>query len=228
MVPWNARTDDVCRPANLNVLPPLGHQARPPASPEIAALLVLLFLAGVAGYLFLRAQRHPVAARECRGNHRFDLLAAAIGSEVTRVTIPGMLALHADVLDLLRSGDGVPRSARQQAVNHLPRTAPAPSVDNTARLRRWIAAPPRRGVERLDTDRQPARRRSRAVPYSRRRSRAPYRQYAVDGVRDEPGFFFAQTIRDERQDWKIISVAVMKAEHPAPSSGNGWPTRRRR
>ena len=40
---------------------------------------------------------------------------------------------------------------------------------------------------------------------------APYRQYAVDGVRDEPGFFFAQPIRDERQDWKIVGVAVMKA-----------------
>ena len=177
---------------------------------EIAALLVLLFLAGVAGYLF--SERSGIQSLRESAGHRLDLLAAAIDSEVTRVTyIPGMLALHADVLDLLRSGDGVPRSARQQAVNHYLERLSAQHVDSLA-----VFVMDRRGrvVASSDwilTDNLLGADLSRRPYFQAAIKGAPYRQYAVDGVRDEPGFFFAQPIRDERQDWKIIGVAVMKA-----------------
>ena len=42
-------------------------------------------------------------------------------------------------------------------------------------------------------------------------SGTPARHYAVDTVRNEPGYFFALPIRDEQQEWRVIGVAVVKS-----------------
>lgn len=175
---------------------------------EVAALVCLVLLAGVAGYLF--AERSGIQSLRENAGHRLDLLAAAIDNEVTRVThIPGMLALHPEILDLLR--DGEQRAARQPAVNRYLERLAAQHVDSLA-----VFVMDRRGrvVASSDwilTDNLLGADLSRRPYFQAAIKGAPYRQYAVDGVRDDPGFFFAQPIRDERQDWKIVGVAVMKA-----------------
>lgn len=197
-----------------------------------AAILVVLALAGVAGYF--ASERHGLGLLRDAAQHRLDLLAAAVDSEVTRVThIPGILALNADILDLLRRPPGE-RAERQAEVNRYLERLSAQHVDSLAVFvidargrviasSDWILTD-----NLLDADLAYRPFFQAAI------GGAPYRQYAVDGVRDEPGYFFAQPIRDETQDWKIVGVAVLKASirgverqwltHDAPAliaDGNG-------
>jgi two-component system C4-dicarboxylate transport sensor histidine kinase DctB len=143
-------------------------------------------------------------------SHQLDILAAAIDSEVTRhASIPSAVELNPDVLALLRApaerrnGLQPPANRFLQKLNdHL--GGPAIFVlDTTGRVvasSDWIYSDNLLGA---DLSYMPLFRGAVAG--------TPGRHYAVDNVRQEPGYFFALPIRDEQQDWKVIGVAVVKS-----------------
>ncbi|MFC5300270.1 sensor histidine kinase [Azospira restricta] len=172
-------------------------------------ILAVLVAAGVAGYA--SSERYGMHLLREEGRHRLDLLAAAVDAEVSRVThIPGILALNADVLELLRTRHSA-GSPQQEVVNRYLERLSAQHVDSLAV---FVMDTRGRVVASSDwilTDNLLGADFSHRSYFQAAIGGAPYRQYAVDGVRDEPGYFFAQPIRDERQDWKIVGVAVLKA-----------------
>ncbi len=175
----------------------------------IAGIALVLLLAGLAGYQI--AEVFGMRALRAEAQHRLDLLAGAIDSEVTQVThIPGVLALNADVLDLLRQPRGERRS-RQAVVNRYLERLSAQYVDSLAVFVMDLSGRVLASSDWILSDNLLDADLSRRPYFRAAINGAPYRQYAVDGVRDEPGFFFAQPIRDETQDWKIVGVAVLKA-----------------
>lgn len=175
----------------------------------MAGIALVLLLAGFAGYQI--AEAFGMRALRAEAQHRLDLLAGAIDSEVTQVThIPGVLALNADVLDLLRQPRGE-RRARQAVVNRYLERLSAQYVDSLAVFVMDVSGRVLASSDWILSDNLLDADLSRRPYFRAAINGAPYRQYAVDGVRDEPGFFFAQPIRDETQDWKIVGVAVLKA-----------------
>ena len=176
---------------------------------SMVGIVLILLIAGLAGYQI--AEAFGMRALRADAQHRLDLLAGAIDSEVTQVThIPGVLALNADVLDLLRQPRGE-RRARQAVVNRYLERLSAQYVDSLAVFVMDVSGRVLASSDWILSDNLLDADLSRRPYFRAAINGAPYRQYAVDGVRDEPGFFFAQPIRDETQDWKIVGVAVLKA-----------------
>jgi C4-dicarboxylate-specific signal transduction histidine kinase len=175
----------------------------------VAAILLILVAAGFVGYQL--AERFGMRVLRAEAQHRLDLLASAIDADVTRVThIPGVLSLNADILELLRLPVGQ-QGERRRVVNRYLERLSAQHVDSLAvfvmDVRGRVVASSDWILSDNLLDADLSRR-----PYFREAiNGAPFRQYAVDGVRDEPGYFFAQPIRDEKQDWRIVGVAVLKA-----------------
>ena len=175
----------------------------------VAAILLILVAAGFVGYQL--AERFGMRVLRAEAQHRLDLLASAIDADVTRVThIPGVLSLNADILELLRLPGGQ-QGERRRVVNRYLERLSAQHVDSLAvfvmDVRGRVVASSDWILSDNLLDADLSRR-----PYFREAiNGAPFRQYAVDGVRDEPGYFFAQPIRDEKQDWRIVGVAVLKA-----------------
>lgn len=181
----------------------------------LAAIVFLLVLSGVVGYFL--AEHFAMRALRAEAQHRLDLLASAIDSEVTRVThIPGVLALNADVLELLRqprreAARGSEGNVRQAVVNRYLERLSAQHVDSLAVFVMDVSGRVVASSDWIYSDNLLGADLSRRPYFQAAIAGAPYRQYAVDGVRDEPGYFFAQPIRDESQDWKIVGVAVLKS-----------------
>ncbi len=175
----------------------------------IAAIVLVLAVAAVVGFL---VSEH-YAMRGLRGDaqHRLDLLAGAVDNEVTRLThIPGIIALNNDVLQLLREpkeGD----ARHRQAANRYLEQMSAQHVDSLAIFVMDTRGRVVASSDAIYSDNLLGADLSRRDYFRAAIGGAPYRQFAVDAVRDEPGYFFSQPIRDERQDWKIVGVAVLKS-----------------
>jgi two-component system C4-dicarboxylate transport sensor histidine kinase DctB len=171
-------------------------------------MVALLLVAAFAGYW--ASERSGLRHLRDESLHRLDLLAAAIDSEVTRhAHIPGAVGLSPEILQLLRAAPAG-QGAQQQAANRYLERLNA-HINGLAVLvlnmrgtvvasSDWIYSD---NVLGADFSYRPF---FRAASIG-----TPYRQYAYDSVRNEPGYFFAHPIRDERQDWKVIGVAVVKS-----------------
>jgi two-component system C4-dicarboxylate transport sensor histidine kinase DctB len=184
----------------------------------VAAIVLILVLAGLIGYL--AAERFGMRALRAEAQHRLDLLASAIDADVTRVThIPGVLSLNADILELLRlpsaesgeRGEHGKRSEQRRVVNRYLERLSAQHVDSLAVFVMDVTGRVVASSDWILSDNLLDADLSRRPYFREAINGAPFRQYAVDGVRDEPGYFFAQPIRDEQQDWRIVGVAVLKA-----------------
>ena len=171
-------------------------------------MIVLLLATAFGGYRI--SERSGLRHLREDARHQLDLLAAVIDSEVTRhAHIPGAVGLSPEVLDLLRASS-TGRNRNQQAANHYLEQLNA-HVDGLA-----IFVLDMRGVVVASSDWIYSDNVLGADfsyrPFFRAASAGtPYRQYAHDSVRNEPGYFFAHPIRDERQDWRVIGVAVVKS-----------------
>ena len=174
----------------------------------VAAVLVLILVTAFLAYRVSEKQGFNQMRDEA--SHQLDILAAAIDSEVTRhASIPSAVELNPDVLALLRAPaerqDALQPPANrflQKLNDHL--GGPAIFVlDTSGRVvasSDWIFSDNLLGA---DLSYMPLFRGAVAG--------TPGRHYAVDNVRQEPGYFFALPIRDELQDWKVIGVAVVKS-----------------
>ncbi|HEX6734641.1 MAG TPA: cache domain-containing protein, partial [Azonexus sp.] len=174
----------------------------------LAGLLVAFLLLGFASYRI--SERYAIEGMREAASHQLDILAAAIDSEVTRhASIPSAVELNADVLGLLRTPDDA-QDLRQAAANRFLQKlndhlgGPAIFVlDTRGRVvasSDWIFSDNLLGADLS------------YMPFFRDAVRGtPARHYAVDHVRQEPGYYFALPIRDETQDWRIIGVAVVKS-----------------
>lgn len=174
----------------------------------VAALAALLLLALAAASGYFASQRQGIEMLRENARHRLDLLAAAIDAEVARANhIPGIIALSPDVLALLRQ----PAASHQAAANRYLERLSAQHVDSLALfvldLRGRVVA----SSDWVLTDNLLAADLAQRPYFLAAVKGAPFRQYAEDILRNEPGYFFAQPIRDEAADWRIVGVAVMKA-----------------
>ncbi|UCV19586.1 sensor histidine kinase [Ferribacterium limneticum] len=174
----------------------------------VAAVLVLILVTALFAYRASEKQGFNQMRDEA--SHQLDILAAAIDSEVTRhASIPSAVELNPDVLALLRAPaerrDALQATANrflQKLNDHL--GGPAIFVlDTSGRVvasSDWIFSDNLLGADLSN------------IPLFRDAvAGTPGRHYAVDNVRQEPGYFFALPIRDEQQDWKVIGVAVVKS-----------------
>ena len=184
------------------------------------AVILFLSLAFVvcAGILGFRVSEHfSLASLRAKVGNELDLLAAAIDGSVTRLApIPSVVELNGDVIHLLRVG----------ATEH-------PSLQDTTNrfLEKLNARIDGLAVFVLDThgivvassdwiysDNLLGKNLTYRPFFQAAVSGTPYRQFAIDPARDEPGYFFAHPIRDENQDWKVIGVAVVKVAPPRRSA----------
>jgi C4-dicarboxylate-specific signal transduction histidine kinase len=212
-------------PRAAGVPPYNGASPSPPAMPEstavlptslprphrllgLAGLLVVFLLVGLASYRI--SERYGTEGMRLAASHQLDILGAVIDSEVTRhASIPSAVELNADVLGLLRTPDDA-QDLRQAAANRFLQKlndhlgGPAIFVLDTAgrvvASSDWIFSDNLLGADLS------------YMPFFLDAVRgSPARHYAVDHVRQEPGYYFALPIRDEAQEWKIVGVAVVKS-----------------
>jgi len=172
-------------------------------------LLVLLLLATAFGG-YRASERSGLRHLHDDASHQLDLLAAAIDSEVTRhAHIPGAVGLNPEVIGLLRAAPGE-RAAHARAANRYLEQLNA-HIDGLAvfvlDLRGTVIA----SSDWIYSDNVIGADFSYRPFFRAAAAGTPYRQYAHDSVRNEPGYFFAHPIRDEQQDWKVIGVAVVKS-----------------
>lgn len=173
------------------------------------ALMVAIFL--LTGLLtFKISEKQGFNHLRDEASHQLDILAAAIDSEVTRhASIPSAVELSPDVRALLRAPSDQ-QDVLQASANHFLQKlndhlgGPAIFVlDTSGRVvasSDWIFSDNMLGMDMS------------YMPFFRGAvSGTPERHYAVDTVRNEPGYFFALPIRDETQEWKVIGVAVVKS-----------------
>ncbi|MER2540221.1 MAG: ATP-binding protein [Azonexus sp.] len=174
----------------------------------ILAVLVLFLLAGVLAFKISEKQGFN-QLREA-ASHQLDVLASAIDSEVTRhASIPSAVELNRDVRTLLLAPEekkDVHQAAANRFLQNLNDHLGGPAIfvlDTTGHVvasSDWIFSHNMLGADLS------------YMPFFRGAvAGTPERHYAVDNIRNEPGYFFALPIRDEQQDWKVIGVAVVKS-----------------
>lgn len=191
-----------------SALPPPSRQVPWRKSARVLLLLLLLVAVGLTAYRV--SERSGLRHLRGDSSHQLDLLAAAIDSEVTRHSqIPGAVGLSPEVIGLLHASPAE-RAARQLAANRYLEKMNA-HIDGLSVFvldmhgtvvasSDWIYSD---NVLGADFSYRPF---FRAASIG-----TPYRQYAHDSVRNEPGYFFAHPIRDEQQDWRVVGVAVVKS-----------------
>jgi len=176
----------------------------------LAILAVLLVFLAVGLLAYRTSERYGLQQMRTDASHQLDILASAIDSEVTRhASIPSAVELNPTILALLRA-PGEEQDTLQPAANrfleklndHL--GGPAIFVlDLDGRVMAssdWIFS-----ENMLSSNLS-------YMPFFRSAvSGTPARHYAVDTVRNEPGYYFALPIRDEQQEWRVIGVAVVKS-----------------
>ncbi len=169
--------------------------------------MILLLVAVLA---FRVSERSGLNQMRGESSHQLDILAAAIDSEVTRhASIPSAVELNPEVLALLRASDRGRSALRPGANRFLQKLndnlgGPAIFVLDTqgkvVASSDWIFSDNLLGSDLS------------YMPFFRDAVvGTPARHYAVDKVRHEAGYFFAQPIRDENQEWHVIGVAVVKS-----------------
>lgn len=174
----------------------------------IALLLLGLVLLGLLSYRW--SEKDGIERMRDAASHQLDILAAAIDSEVTRhASIPNAIELNPDVLALLRApaeSQDIRQGAANRFLQKLNDHLGGPAIfvlDIQGRVvasSDWIFSD-----NLLDSDLS-------YMPFFRHAVQGTSaRHYAIDPVRREPGYYFALPVRDEKQDWKVIGVAVVKS-----------------
>ena len=174
----------------------------------MVALLVLFLLAGVLA--FKTSEKYGFSQLRQAASHQLDVLASAIDSEVTRhASIPSAVELNTDVRALLLAPNDrkdVHQASANRFLQNLNDHLGGPAIfvlDTTGHVvasSDWIFSHNMLGADLS------------YMPFFRGAvAGTPERHYAVDNIRNEPGYFFALPIRDEQQEWKVIGVAVVKS-----------------
>ncbi len=191
-----------------SALPPSSRRFHRQRALRTLLLLILLVAVGFAAYRV--SERAGLRNLRVDASHQLDLLAAAIDSEVTRHWyIPSAVGLSPEVINLLHASSA-DRSARQLAANRYLEKLNA-HIDGLSvfvlDMRGTVVA----SSDWIYTDNVLGADFSYRPFFRAASIGTPYRQYAHDSIRNEPGYFFAHPIRDERQDWRVIGVAVVKS-----------------
>ncbi len=173
----------------------------------VALMLCLLGLAGLAGYRL--AERAALRDLRADTGHQLDLMAAAVDREVTRhAHIPGAVGLNPEVLALLRRPAA--RDALQGPANRYLERLNA-HIDGLAVFVLDLDGVVVASSDWIYSDNVLGADFSYRPFFRAAAGGTPYRQYGVDAIRNEPGYFFAHPIRDESQEWRVIGVAVVKS-----------------
>lgn len=181
---------------------------RPHRALGLALLLVLFLLASLLVYH--RSERDGIDRMRQETSHQLDILAAAIDSEVTRhAAIPSAIQLSPDVLALLRAPEDkqdILQGAANRFLQQMNDNLGGPAIFVLDTQGRVVAS-----SDWIFSDNLLGANLAYMPFFSDAATGVPARHYAVDHVRHEPGYYFALPIRDERQDWRVIGVAVVKS-----------------
>lgn len=189
------------------------HPDTPP--PPFKLLSVLWLMLAVVGLIatgwlaFRHSERNGIERMRQAALHQLAVRAAAIDGMVSRhAAIPAAIQLNRETISLLRARTSDQAPLRQGANRFLQQLndhlgGPAIFVLNVqgrvVASSDWILSD-----NLLDADLS-------YMPFFRSAaSGSPARHYAIDHIRHEAGYYFAQPIRDEAQDWQVIGVAVVK------------------
>jgi C4-dicarboxylate-specific signal transduction histidine kinase len=190
-----------------NTSPPV-RLPKPHRALGAVILLALFLLAGVLTFKISEKQGFNHLRDEA--SHQLDVLAAAIDSEVTRhASIPSAVELSSDVLALLRAPPerrDVLQPAANRFLEKLNDHLGGPAIFVLDLDGRVVAS-----SDWIFSDNMLSSNLSYMPFFRSAVSGTPARHYAVDTVRNEPGYFFALPIRDEQQEWRVIGVAVVKS-----------------
>lgn len=184
------------------------HLPRPRRTLTLIAVLAVL---GVAGALaFHLSERYGIDRMREDVSHQIDILAAAIDNEATRhASIPSAIELNPDVLALLRAPEAA-RSGRQAVANRylqqLNDALGGPAIFVLDTGGRVVAS-----SDWIYSDNLLGKDLSYLPLFRSAAAGVPARHYAIDTIRQEPGFFIALPIRDATQDWRVIGVAVVQS-----------------
>lgn len=183
----------------------------PPRLRRVGWLLLAALVIGALGWwVFRHSERQGVEDMRQAASHELSVLSAAIDGVVTRhAAIPTTIQLNHEVLELLRA-PSLQRAALAPRANHFLQQlnnnlgGPAIFVLNlhgrVVASSDWIYSDNLLGADLS------------YMPFFRVAVEGlPAHHYAIDHVRNEPGYYFAQPIRDETQDWRVIGVAVVKS-----------------
>ncbi|NMG74439.1 sensor histidine kinase [Aromatoleum diolicum] len=166
-----------------------------------------MVLAGAAAYHF--SARARLAALRIDTQHDLDLLATAVDGSVTRYAhLPSAVGLNKDVLDLLRAPQSEQES-RQPVANHYLEQL----NDYFGGLAIFVLDMQGTVIASSDwvySDNLLGQNQKMRSYFQAAARGAPDRYYAIDETRNEAGYFFAHPIRDERQAWRVVGVAVVK------------------
>ena len=137
-------------------------------------------------------------------------MAAAIDSEVTRhASMPIAVELNPDILALLRAQSDL-QDVHQADANHflqqLNDNLGGPVIFVLDTRGKVIAS-----SDWIFSDNLLGRDLSYLPLFQSAMSGVAARHYAIDSIRQEPGFYFAQPVRDPAQEWRIIGVVVVKS-----------------
>ena len=174
---------------------------------RLALVAACMLAAGVAAYRF--SSHAGLAALRSDARHDLALLATAIDGLVTRYEqLPSAVGLSSEVLRLLRAGADAGEVLRQDANHYLEQLN-----DHVGGLAVFVLDTEGRVVASSDwiySDNLLGQNQRQRAYFRAAVGGAPDRYYAIDETRNEPGYFFAHPIRDERQQWRVVGVAVVK------------------
>lgn len=174
----------------------------------LGALLLCFILVAVAA--FRGAEGAAMSRLRQAASHQLDILAAAIDSEVTRhASMPIAVELNPDILALLRAQSDL-QDVHQADANYflqqLNDNLGGPVIFVLDTRGKVIAS-----SDWIFSDNLLGRDLSYLPLFQSALSGVAARHYAIDSIRQEPGFYFAQPVRDPAQEWRIIGVVVVKS-----------------
>lgn len=186
----------------------LSKRLKPSRVISFVLLALIFLLVAVAAYKL--SEQRELRHLRVEASHQLDLLASAIDSEVTRhATTPSAVELSPDVLALLRSPDDG-KDVLQLAANQFLQKL----NDRLGGVEIFVLDVQGRVIASSDwifTDNLLNMDLSHLQIFRGAISGSPERHFSTGPIRKEPGYFFAQPIRDETQDWRVIGVAVVKS-----------------
>ena len=175
----------------------------------VIGLLVSVFVAAAVA-TYRSSEQAAMDRLRQNASHQLDILAQAIDSEVTRhAAMPIAVELNPDILTLLRTppeGQDVLQAKANRFLQTLNDNLGGPAIFVLDTGGRVLAS-----SDWIFSDNLLGRNLAYLPLFASALAGTAARHYAIDAIRHEAGFYFAQPVRDPEHDWQVIGVVVVKS-----------------